>query len=276
MKTETIYFQLYTVFKHPSGILQDVAVRVMETDSLYVSLILMYSVPKLLMQMKTDDDFRLIKFINDTAITKLSTDSVTFGEWKLNCNKLSQFRTMKAFYAQEISSPCTLVVGVCGKNFSCARDITTKFGITCVKLNSTNTYLVQSTGRTDGLTPVIIGVSAAAVVLLLLVVVLGTCRQCPRRPLPVAQHRPFNDILLQSRYIGDKNVEFTAFSSKDLKTNRKQKKVISVSLPTKSIKSPYVNGILVEKLQQLDFIEDKKTLKQRLQIKYRSRRSNSL
>lgn len=57
----------------------------------------MYSVPKLLMQMKTDDDFRLIKFINDTAITKLSTDSVTFGEWKLNCNKLSQFRTMKAF-----------------------------------------------------------------------------------------------------------------------------------------------------------------------------------
>lgn len=58
--------------------------------------------------------------------------------------------------------------------------------------------------------------------------------------LSLQQHRPFNDILLQSRYIGDKNVEFTAFSSKDLKTNRKRKKVISVSLPTKSIKSPYV------------------------------------
>lgn len=272
----TLHDKLYIVFKHPSGILQDVALRIIETDSLYVSLILMYSVMKLLIQMKTDDDFRLIKIINDTAITKLSKGTLTFGEWKLNCSKLSQFRTMKAFYAQEITSPCSLVVGVCGKNASCATDTTTKYGITCVKSNSTNTALVQSTGRTDGLTLVIVGGSAAAVVLLLLVVVLGICRRCPRRPLPVAQHRPFNDILLQSRYIGDKNVEFTAFSSKDLKTNKKRKKAISVSLPTKSIKSPYMNGLLVEKLQQLNFIEDKKTLKQRLQMKYRSRRSNSL
>uniref|UniRef100_A0A8W8NNZ5 Cubilin n=1 Tax=Magallana gigas TaxID=29159 RepID=A0A8W8NNZ5_MAGGI len=272
----TLHDKLYTVFKHPSGILQDLALRIIEADPLFVSLVLIYSVPKLLIQMKTDDDFRLIKFINDTAINELSKDTLTFGEWTLNCNKLSQFRTMKAFYVQEITSPCTLVVGVCGKNTSCATDTTTIFGITCVKSNSTGTASVQSTGRTDGLTPVIVGGSASAVVLLLLIVVLIICRGCPRRSLPVTQHRPFNDILLQSRYIGDKNVQFTAFSSRDLKTNRKRKKAISVSLPTKSIKSPYMNGLLVEKLQQLDFIEDKKTLKQRLRIKYRSRRSNSL
>lgn len=272
----TLHDKLYTVFKHPSGILQDLALRIIEADPLFVSLVLIYSVPKLLIQMKTDDDFRLIKFINETAINELSKDTLTFGEWTLNCNKLSQFRTMKAFYAQEITSPCTLVVGVCGKNSSCATDTTTKFGITCVKSNSIGTASVQSTGRTDGLTLVIVGGSASAVVLLLLIVVLIICRWCPRRSLPVTQHRPFNDILLQSRYIGDKNVEFTAFSSRDLKTNRKRKKAISVSLPTKSIKSPYMNGLLVEKLQQLDFIEDKKTLKQRLRIKYRSRRSNSL
>ncbi|XP_065939828.1 uncharacterized protein [Magallana gigas] len=272
----TLHDKLYTVFKHPSGILQDLALRIIEADPLFVSLVLIYSVPKLLIQMKTDDDFRLIKFINDTAINELSKDTLTFGEWTLNCNKLSQFRTMKAFYAQEITSPCTLVVGVCGKNSSCATDTTTKFGITCVKSNSTGTASVQSTGRADGLTPVIVGGSASAVVLLILIAVLIICRGCPRRSLPVTQHRPFNDILLQSRYIGDKNVQFTAFSSRDLKTNRKRKKAISVSLPTKSIKSPYMNGLLVEKLQQLDFIEDKKTLKQRLRIKYRSRRSNSL
>lgn len=129
MKTDTIYFQLYTVFKHPSGILQDLALRIIEAyvlftiipitttglqfslfqqtslhvlfninrDPLFVSLVLIYSVPKLLIQMKTDDDFRLIKFINDTAINELSKDTLTFGEWTLNCNKLSQFRTMKAF-----------------------------------------------------------------------------------------------------------------------------------------------------------------------------------
>lgn len=53
----------------------------------------------------------------------------------------------------------------------------------------------------------------------------------------IQQQQPFNDILLHSRYIGDKNVVFTAFSSNDLKNYRKKRKgIISSSLPTKSIK----------------------------------------
>lgn len=35
MKTEYIYFQLYTVFKHPSGILQDLALRIIEAYVLF-------------------------------------------------------------------------------------------------------------------------------------------------------------------------------------------------------------------------------------------------
>jgi hypothetical protein len=62
-----------------------------------VLLILMYSVPKLLIRMKMDNSFRLIKFINETAFANLSKDCITSGNWMLNSKKFSQFRAMKTF-----------------------------------------------------------------------------------------------------------------------------------------------------------------------------------
>lgn len=66
-------------------------------DTLRVVLILMYSVPKLLMQMKMDSDFRLVRFINETAMTNLSKDHILLDNWKLNLRKLSQFLSTETF-----------------------------------------------------------------------------------------------------------------------------------------------------------------------------------
>ncbi|XP_061188758.1 uncharacterized protein LOC133196925 [Saccostrea echinata] len=277
----SLHDKLYTIFNNPSGILVDLELRVTRTEfnSIHVLVTLMYSVPKLLKKMKTDIKFHLIRHINETVSTDLLKDCITFGYWKLDCKKLSKFCAKKTFYNQEITSPCALVVGYCSNNSVCTIDRSAELGIICLKTNLTVQTLTNSTiHRNQEMTFVIVGGSIAAAVIFLLLLIIIIYRKCSKRNVPVTHHQPFNDILLNSRYIGDKNVEFTAFTTNDLqKYTKKRKTILSFSFPTKSIKSNDKNGDIIEyKLKQLTFIEDQKELKKRLELKYRSRRTNSV
>ncbi|XP_055997408.1 uncharacterized protein LOC125683791 isoform X2 [Ostrea edulis] len=281
----SLHDKLYHVFNNPFGILVDLELKLTEIEhrSVNVLLILMYSVPKLLIQMKMDTNFRLIKFINETVFANISNECISSGNWKLNFVKFSQFRTMKTFYNQEITSPCKLVSGYCNNDTACTIDKSAQFGIICLRKTFTNDSSIKPKVLNHDMTYVIVGSSVAAAVIIILVLVFILRQKCPRRHIRVTAssnigQQPFNDILLHSRYIGDKNVVFTAFSSNDLKNYRKKRKgIISSSLPTKSIKGYDRNGATIEdKLKQLRFIEDQRELKKRLKVKYCSRRTNSL
>ncbi|XP_062595716.1 uncharacterized protein LOC134257090 [Saccostrea cucullata] len=281
----SLHDKLFAIFNNPSGILVDLELDLIknvtrtEYNSMIVLLTLMFSVPKLLTKMKSDVEFHLRGCINETVSKNLSKNCITFDNWKLDCKKLSKFCAEKTFYNQEITSPCALVHGYCGNNSVCTINRSAELGIVCLKTNLTvQTSTNSKAYGNQKMTFVIIGGSLAAAVILLLLVFVIFYRRCSKRNVPVTHHQPFNDILLNSRYIGDKNVEFTAFTSKDLqKYSKKRKTILSFSFPTKSIKSYDKNGDIVEhKLKQLAFIEDQKALKKRLQLKYRSRSTNSV